>query len=95
VKRELLSHNVPLVPFVSEGFGAGGVMGMYGFFALITPTKSEKLSRCVALRRLDMVVLLPVEPKLIGESKPDVETSVGDSARLMRSILASVKVSAW
>jgi hypothetical protein len=73
MKRESLLHNVPLVSLISEGLGVGGVIGVYGFFALITPTKSEKLSRCVASRRFDMVMFLPMEPKLIGESKPDVE----------------------
>lgn len=48
---------IPLLALDSKGRGVGAGVGVYGFFALMAPTRSEKLSCGGALRRVGFIVL--------------------------------------
>ena len=41
-------------------------MGVYGFFAFMSKARSEKVSRCALLRRLEAAMLFAIEPKAGG-----------------------------
>lgn len=62
-------------------------MGVQDFFAFIAPTRSEKLSRGMALRAL--VAFVPFESTPPGEVTACEDALGGESSRLMRSALAS------
>lgn len=78
-----------LVARDSDGLGVGGGIGVYGFFAFIMTVRSEKMSRSTVRRFTG--IILPSEPKPMGETGLVLPSA--ESARLMRSSMASKEVS--
>lgn len=70
--------------------GVGVGTGVHDFFAFMTPTRSEKLSRGMDLRA--SVAFMPFGVGPPGEVTA-CEDAGGESSRLMRSAIASNSIS--